>query len=108
VLLFVAQPVLGVVQHRQFLRTGVRSIYSGMHVWYGRLLICLGIINGGLGLQLASNSTGRQKAIYIVMTILMLITYVAAQLWYHWKIKQTIRTQIATEMGEKEEGDRMV
>src|ERR1700744_3302120 len=85
VLLFIAQPILGFVQHRQFLRTGVRSIYSSLHVWDGRVLICLGIINGGLGLQLAKNSTGGQKAIYIVMTILMLFTYVSAQVWYYWK-----------------------
>ena len=51
ILLF--QPILGVLQHRYFKRTGGKSAFGHVHRWIGRLAIILGIINNGLGLQLA-------------------------------------------------------
>lgn len=33
-----------------------KTVWTHVHVWYGRILIALGIVNGGLGLQLANNT----------------------------------------------------
>ncbi|SMQ52532.1 unnamed protein product [Zymoseptoria tritici ST99CH_3D7] len=59
-LLFV-QPITGLVHHRLFKRTNARSASSWVHLTTGRSIIILGLINGGLGLQLA----GQSRAVYI-------------------------------------------
>lgn len=37
-----------------------------LHIWYGRILILLGIVNGGLGLRLADNSDGGEVAYGVI------------------------------------------
>jgi len=61
----VFQPLLGSLQHMYFKRTGRKSVYAYMHRWIGRGAIILGIINNGLGFQLASNDTTIPKTSYI-------------------------------------------
>lgn len=51
ILLF--QPVMGLYAHLHLHRTGSKSIFAYVHRWWGRLLVILGIINGGLGFRLA-------------------------------------------------------
>jgi hypothetical protein len=50
--LILIQPALGLLQHLHFRKTREKSIYAYMHRWVGRILILLGIINGGLGMML--------------------------------------------------------
>lgn len=52
VLLFF-QPLLGLLHHFFFKKHSRRVFWSYAHIWLGRVIITLGIINGGLGLQLA-------------------------------------------------------
>lgn len=47
------QPVLGFVHHLMFKRHSRRTFWSYGHLWLGRIIITLGIINGGLGLRFA-------------------------------------------------------
>lgn len=54
--LMLFQPLLGWLHHRRFVRTGARSFSSYSHIWIGRTAILLGMINGGLGMQLAGVS----------------------------------------------------
>ena len=49
----VLQPILGYLHHAHFVRHRRRGIVSYLHRFYGRALIIIGIVNGGLGLQLA-------------------------------------------------------
>lgn len=60
----------GYIHHRRYVRTQRRSSWTVLHVWYGRVLILLGIINGGLGLQLASGSPAYSRAGMIVYSVL--------------------------------------
>jgi hypothetical protein len=53
--IIVFQPVMGVLQHRYFKRTGGKSIFGYIHRWVGRFAILLGMINNGLGFQLAKD-----------------------------------------------------
>ncbi|KAK0653133.1 hypothetical protein B0T16DRAFT_444171 [Cercophora newfieldiana] len=64
------QPFFGFIHHRLYLRTQKGSQWATLHVWYGRVLILLGIINGGLGLQLASGSPVYSKAGMIAYSVL--------------------------------------
>jgi predicted Na+-dependent transporter len=61
VYLIVVQPLMGFLQHRWFKKhaeRGASSIFGHVHRWLGRAVILLGIINGGLGLQLARDLAG--------------------------------------------------
>lgn len=60
--LLLLQPVIGLVHHYRFRKTQERGVWTHFHVWYGRGLILLGIINGGLGLRLAANTTRGEAA----------------------------------------------
>ncbi|KAE8160917.1 hypothetical protein BDV40DRAFT_269466 [Aspergillus tamarii] len=55
--LILFQPAMGFLQHRYFHKTGKKSVFAYMHRWFGRSMIVLGIVNGGLGFHLAKNVT---------------------------------------------------
>ncbi|CZT17153.1 related to cellobiose dehydrogenase [Ramularia collo-cygni] len=78
VLLF-AQPFGGILHHRMYKKTGRRSIVSHLHVNLGRVAIILGIINGGLGLRLASVSK-KYVIAYSVCAGVMGAAYIAAMI----------------------------
>jgi hypothetical protein len=50
-ILFSAQPILGLLQHLHFRKTGTRSGMGLGHQWLGRTVIILGVVNGGLGMR---------------------------------------------------------
>ena len=82
VLLFF-QPFLGLVHHVLFKKHSRRMVWSYGHIWLGRFIITLGIINGGLGLRLASRSpiaSPSRGAIvaYGVLAGIMWLLYVVA------------------------------
>jgi hypothetical protein len=66
VVLLLLQPFIGLIHHRRYLSTQKVGKWTYLHVWYGRILILLGMINGGLGLQLADNSMGGTIAYGVV------------------------------------------
>jgi hypothetical protein len=85
VLLFF-QPILGFVHHLQYKKHSRRTIWSYGHLWLGRIVITLGMINGGLGMLLASDApaflsfrpTQGQAIAYGVIAGLMWLFWVAA------------------------------
>jgi hypothetical protein len=88
VLLFF-QPILGFVHHLKFKKHSRRTIWSYGHLWLGRILITLGIINGGLGMLLASDApaflafrpTRGQIIAYGVVAGIMWLAWVAAAIY---------------------------
>lgn len=60
------QPFIGVIHHLRFKKKREPGLWTVWHIWYGRVLILLGIINGGLGLKLAGNTTGGKIAYGVV------------------------------------------
>ncbi|EEY18777.1 conserved hypothetical protein [Verticillium alfalfae VaMs.102] len=75
--LLVAQPFLGLVHHMHYKKHQMRGAVSHSHIWFGRIVLLLGIINGGLGMQLASSSTTWIVA-YSVVAGIMAVLYVLA------------------------------
>jgi len=63
--IIVFQPIMGLLQHRHFQKTGGKSIFAYVHRWIGRGAILLGIVNNGLGFQLASDDIEVPKSSYI-------------------------------------------
>lgn len=74
--LFLIQPVIGLIHHIRFKKVQKRQIWSYLHLFNGRVGVTLGIINGGLGLNLAGASAERKKV----------YTIVAAVMWSLWMI----------------------
>jgi len=66
------QPILGVLHHRYFKKYKKRTVWSHGHLWLGRIVITLGIVNGALGLDLANNSQGGLIAYSIIAAIFWL------------------------------------
>ncbi|ORY13387.1 hypothetical protein BCR34DRAFT_599924 [Clohesyomyces aquaticus] len=85
VLLFF-QPVLGMIHHFQFKKYNRRTIWSHGHLWLGRILITLGMINGGLGMLLATE-TG-----FFVPSKGQMIAYgvIAGIMWLLWVFSSVI------------------
>ncbi|KAF2266425.1 hypothetical protein CC78DRAFT_531546 [Lojkania enalia] len=83
VLLFF-QPILGLVHHFQFKKYNRRTIWSYGHLWLGRIVITLGIINGGLGLLFATElgffvpSQGQIIAYGVIAGVMWLLWVLAA------------------------------
>lgn len=81
------QPILGFAHHVSFKKHGKRGLWSYCHLWIGRLVITLGIINGGLGLKLAKKTgefgaptapSNSQVIAYSVVAAVMWFLYVLA------------------------------
>lgn len=77
------QPILGFLHHFMFKKHSRRVVWSYGHIWLGRIIITLGIINGGLGLKYARElpldrpSNGAIIA-YGVLAGVMWLLYVAS------------------------------
>ncbi|KAJ9607636.1 hypothetical protein H2200_007714 [Cladophialophora chaetospira] len=71
--LILFQPAMGLLQHRHFKRTGKKGVFAYIHRWTGRVAICLGWINTGLGFQLVPISLVSTSCLvreYVIMGIL--------------------------------------
>ena len=76
VLLFL-QPIFGIFHHSGYNKYHRRTLWSYGHLWNGRIVITLGMINGGLGLMLANNTKIGVIAYGVIAAVVWLI-YVAA------------------------------
>jgi len=70
-IIIVFQPIMGILQHRYFKKTGGKSIFAYVHRWIGRGAIILGMINNGLGFQLAENDIEVPTSSYIRNFVLL-------------------------------------
>ncbi|KAK3300505.1 uncharacterized protein B0H64DRAFT_17036 [Chaetomium fimeti] len=52
------QPIFGILHHLHYVKAHHRGVISYVHIWWGRILMALGVINGGLGLRLAREDNG--------------------------------------------------
>jgi hypothetical protein len=72
------QAVLGQIHHNKFLEIGRRSFWSHGHIWFGRIVIILGIVNGGIGLGPDLSDAPRGWVItYLVVVGLVTVSYTA-------------------------------
>lgn len=74
---FFFMPLLGMMHHRLYKTIQQRTLWSYAHIFTGRAGIILGMINGGLGLQLASARRSYMIA-YGIFAGFMGILYVSA------------------------------
>ena len=67
------QPALGFMHHRHFVATGGRGAVSHAHIWWGRALLVLGVINGGIGLEMALE----RQSLIIAYSVVAAVTFAA-------------------------------
>ena len=91
--LLIFQPILGFLHHTMFKKHSRRVLWSYGHIWLGRIVITLGIINGGLGLKLAERSpfAAKKGAIiaYGVVAGGIWLIYMASAIYGEMKRKRT-------------------
>ncbi|KAF2680400.1 iron reductase domain protein [Lentithecium fluviatile CBS 122367] len=72
------QPIFGFLHHSLFKKYQSRTFWSYSHIWLGRSVITLGIINGGLGFELADKMNLSSKSGMIAYSV------VAGVVWLAW------------------------
>ncbi|TVY23976.1 hypothetical protein LHYA1_G008025, partial [Lachnellula hyalina] len=96
------QPVTGLVHHLLYKKTGGKNAATYPHVWWGRAIVTLGIINGGFGLQLArkyaplANGSRKGEIAYGV---------VAGPMWILW---MSVIVFSSFKSREKQQGEAVV
>lgn len=83
--LFLLEPLTGWLHHRHFVAAGSKNYKRHIHVWMGRILFVLSVINGGTGFSLAKNST-TGSIVYGVIAGVMVVTYLLV--WWLYKKQQ--------------------
>lgn len=63
-----------------------------MHIWFGRIILILAMVNGGLGLQLSDNSTGGEIA-YGVICGIVGVAYIAGATFGELRRNKTVGSQ---------------
>ena len=76
------QPALGIYQHLYYHRTGGRSAMGVFHKWLGRTVICVGVVNGGLGFRQAggagsTNVPNYAVILYSIIAVVVFLIYLA-------------------------------
>ncbi|ETN38994.1 uncharacterized protein HMPREF1541_07036 [Cyphellophora europaea CBS 101466] len=77
-------PFLGLLHHQVFKKVQKRTVWSYGHIFTGRAIVILGMINGGLGLRLASAESSHRIA-YGVFAGLMGLAYIGAIVFGEYK-----------------------
>ena len=100
--LALSQPVSGFVHHVLFKKGKGRTMTSYAHIWLGRVLITLGMINGGLGLLLGHNATSKDHIIYGVVAGVMWMAYVIVSVHGEMAARKEMKRQEALVIRRKE------
>jgi hypothetical protein len=80
----VVQPVLGLIHHERFRRLQRRQVWSYLHLFNGRIVITLGIVNGAIGLWIA-RASHRAKVAYLAAAGAMWALWMMVALFAEWK-----------------------
>ncbi|KAL8691385.1 MAG: hypothetical protein Q9218_003379 [Villophora microphyllina] len=78
--LFAIQPILALIQHAIWKKEKRRTWWAVAHVWLGRVVLTLGMINGGLGLMLSDNTTKGEIG-YGVVAAVVWLTWAGVAVW---------------------------
>lgn len=90
------QPIFGWIHHVHFRNHGKRGIISHVHIWYGRALLLVGIVDGGLGLQLSGNTRGSFLIAYCVVASIMVVGYLASIAFGHVRRRNKAKREAGT------------
>jgi len=92
----ILQPITGFIHHKAYKQTGGPTKVSPVHVWWGRVIVTLGIVNGGLGLKLVGNTRNGEIAYGVV----------AGVMWITWMAVVIFKTTRTSKRGSESDGSR--
>lgn len=102
-------PIIGVIHHKMYARAHKRTLWSYAHIFIGRTGILIGMINGGLGLQLAGaprSSTVAYGVIAGVMGLIYIVAVVFGEMKRSRRSSQTATTNVDVQQRERKGSDR--
>lgn len=91
------QPITGLIHHVLYKKVGRPNFATYPHIWWGRIFITLGIINGGLGMKLSGTSK-KGPIIYGVL---------AGLVWLLWMIIIILAFLKSRKTQEGETGEKL-
>jgi len=103
---FLIQPIFGWLHHRGYVNKGGPTLWTRAHVWFGRIIMILAIVNGGLGIQYADNAVSGEKGFGVVTGIFGL-AYIGAVVWAYVRNGKQVEqrkseeSMVAVAYGEK-------
>lgn len=97
--LILFQPAMGLYQHLYYHRTGGSSSFGAAHRWLGRTMIILGIINGGLGWQLTSNTPAYVPYGIVAGIVFLIYVSVVVFAWYRSGSSKDVENEKAQQRG---------
>ena len=110
--LLVVQPFLGYIHHLIYVKDHKRTVWIYGHIWYGRALIILAVINGGLGLQLSGNTVKGKIAYGVIAGVMFLLYLTVLAVSYMRKDKrhegETDRKMLDSPKREKSDEERRI
>jgi Eukaryotic cytochrome b561 len=83
------QPFFGFLHHAMFRHYDRKTFMTFIHVWYGRLIFLLALVNGALGLKLGRSLRGGMEAATVTYSVIAAIIgtlYIAVLLFSAWKV----------------------
>ena len=95
-------PFAGAYNHWRFKKTGQKTKIGTGHVWIGRILIALSIIDGGFGLKLAKEGSSGKIA-YAVLAAIAGLVYAGGLGWWYLRGRKGSATTetVAVELGDR-------
>ncbi|KAL9100652.1 MAG: hypothetical protein Q9163_004000 [Psora crenata] len=94
------QPLLGLLNHHLYKKEGNPTIWTTLHIWWGRIIVTLGIINGGLGLMLSDNTRNGEIAYGVIAGIIWLV-WMGIAAWSHFTGRGSSGRQTGENMSRK-------
>lgn len=74
--LMILQPFFGFLHHKGFLKSGARTVFSFIHIYFGRILILAGAINGIVGRENEGVDYAHGRSIWSALFGVVLAIYV--------------------------------
>lgn len=99
-------PFLGTIHHKMYKKVQKRTAWSYGHVFTGRAIVILGMINGGLGLRLAAAQRS-YLIVYGVFTGLMGVAYIGAIVFGEYKRSRNSLHNAAASESVHRESERL-
>ena len=92
------QPFLGLLTHALFKKKGKTPAIGIIHRWIGRVFLVLGVINGGLGFQIAWANKPAEIAYGVVAGFFFLL-WLGAALMRHLVLDKRTQRRLSDESG---------
>ncbi|TLS27786.1 hypothetical protein PpBr36_00761 [Pyricularia pennisetigena] len=94
--LLLIQPALGYAHHRHYVKHQRRGAISYLHIIYGQMLMLLGLINGGLGLELVGVSNPIIVA-YAIVSAFVFVVYAIVKIFLIYKARSAVKNSAPKE-----------